>query len=100
MILGLVAAAITLFLPDNWVNMIMNVLKVIIKLKKNRGLMPLAFTPPKVLTNHAPSMGPAIPSRPAAKVSQIIIPVALSSFANEFPQTVAQPWMLTENPSQ
>jgi hypothetical protein len=45
-------------------------------------------------------MGPAIPSRPAATVSQIVIPVALSSFAKQFPQIVAQLWMLTEKPSQ
>jgi uridine phosphorylase len=32
------------------------------KLKKKRGRMPLAFTPPKMVTIHAPSIGPAIPS--------------------------------------
>ncbi len=78
----------------------MKVHRVIIKLKKNRGLMPLALTPPKRVTNQAPSIGPAIPSRPAATVSQIIIPVALSSFVRQFPQTVEQLWMLTDKPTQ
>ena len=52
------------------------------------------------ITSHAPSIGPAIPSSPAATVSQIVIPVALSSFVRQLPQTVEQLWMLMEKPSQ
>ena len=88
------------FLADSCVHMTTKVNAVIRALTKNRGLMPPAFTPPKRVTSHAPSMGPAIPSRPAATVSQIVIPVARSSFARQFPQIVAQLWMLTEKPSQ
>ena len=75
-------------------------IRVMIKLRKKTGLIPLALTPPNWVTNHAPTIGPAIPSRPAATVSQMVIPVALSSFARQVPQMVAQLWMLTENPSQ
>ena len=73
---------------------------VMTKEKKNIGLMPVTFTPPKVVTSHAPSIGPTIPSSPAATVSQIVIPVALSSFGKQLPQMVEQLWMLTENPIQ
>ncbi len=41
-------------------------------------------------------MGPTIPSSPAATVSQIVMPVARSGFARQFPQMVAQLWPLIE----
>ncbi|GAH64401.1 unnamed protein product, partial [marine sediment metagenome] len=36
---------------------------------KNKGLIPSTFTPPKLVTSDAPTMGPTIPKRPAARVS-------------------------------
>ena len=98
--MGSITLIVLHFWSDSWVHMMMNVPNIMRKLKKNRGLMPLALTPPKMVTNQAPSIGPAIPNRPAATVSQIIIPVARSSLARQFPQTVEQLWMLTEKPSQ
>lgn len=44
--------------------------------------------------------GPAIPSNPAATVSQIVMPVALSWLRRQFPQTVAQLCLLTISPIQ
>ena len=62
--------------------------------------MPPVFTPPNMVTNTAPSIGPAIPNIPAVRLSQQLIAVARSAVASEFPQITAQLCMLVLNPSQ
>ena len=62
--------------------------------------MPPRLTPPHHITSHTAKIGPIIPSRPAANVSQINIPVARSRLIRQFPQMVAQLLLLVENPNQ
>ena len=78
----------------------MKVPVVTIRPEKNKGRMPPTLTPPERLTIQVASIGPAIPSSPAATVSQISMPVARSRLTRQLPQMVAQLCVLVENPSQ
>ena len=60
------------------------------------GRIAAASTVPDDITITVPRIGPTIPSSPAATVSQNVMPVALSGFARQLPQMVAQLWPLME----
>ena len=69
---------------------------VMAKATTKSGRIASASTSPDDTTISVPRMGPTMPSSPAATVSQIVMPVALSGFARQLPQMVAQLWLLIE----
>ncbi len=74
----------------------MNVAIVMPRAMTNSGRMASGSTRPDETTMKAPSIGPTIPSNPAATVSQMVMPVARSGFVRQLPQMVAQLWPLME----
>ena len=74
---------------DSCMSTITNETAVRATAQKNDGRMPSTLTPPKAVTSHVAIIGPAMPRRPAATVSQTIMPVARSRLTRRYPRFVS-----------